>query len=80
MSLMNKLNTLRPLEHIMDLEQELFEIQMILDEIEHQGERYNSSSLHLVMDTIIASLMVKIEPVTLMRALQLPVNDVKKAN
>ena len=57
--LMAQLSSRTPLEHAMDLENELIEIQLLVDELEHQGLRYDAELLYGNLIKSVSVLMNK---------------------
>ena len=47
-SLIMKMSLRAPLERVMDLENELIEIQLLVDEMEHQGSRFDNVQRHFM--------------------------------
>ena len=70
--LINKLLSRTPLEHVVDLENELIEIQRLVDEMERQGLQCDAQSLYIILLKSISVLMGKISA-PLHEVLRLPV-------
>ena len=70
--LLTQLATRMPIEHVMDLKNELIEIQLLVDELEHQGLRYDAETLYGTLLRSVSILMGKTHAV-LFRAVQHPI-------
>ena len=78
LELITKLSSRTPLEHVVDLENELIEIQLLVDELERQGTQYNAEVLYTnLLKSIFVLMSTTLDTTHLFRALQLPVIEYK---